>query len=121
MVRAVGGGVEGVLVMGATTSLVGTVVTVGGGGGCVRGTRDGVVRWVAPREVGCLWGLPALGLSCDAAGGGRSSIGASWGRGRGGGGAVVVLVVSCPLALREWWSWHCVDVCGRWSFTGLPG
>ena len=34
---------------------------------------------------------------------------------------VVVLVVLCPLALREWWSWHGVDVCRRWSLVGLPG
>ena len=26
---------------------------------------------------------------------------------------VVVLVVPCPLALRVWWSWHGVDMCGR--------
>ena len=34
---------------------------------------------------------------------------------------VVVLVVPCPLALRVWWSWHCVNVCGRWWLTGLQG
>ena len=34
---------------------------------------------------------------------------------------VVVLVVPCPLALRVWWSWHGVDVCGRWWLTGLQG
>ena len=34
---------------------------------------------------------------------------------------VVVLVVPCPLALRVWWSWHAVDVCGRWWLTGLQG
>ena len=34
---------------------------------------------------------------------------------------VVVLVVPCPLALRAWWSWHGVDVCGRWWLTGLQG
>ena len=39
----------------------------------------------------------------------------------GDGGVVVVLVVLCPLALREWWSWHGMDVCGRWSLAGLPG
>ena len=32
---------------------------------------------------------------------------------------VVVLVVPCPLALRVWWSWHGVDVCGWWWLTGL--
>ena len=31
----------------------------------------------------------------------------------GDGGVVVVLVVPLALALREWWSWHGVDVCGR--------
>ena len=34
---------------------------------------------------------------------------------------VVVLVVPCPLALRVWWSWHGVDVCGRWWLTELQG
>ena len=34
---------------------------------------------------------------------------------------VVVLVVPCHLALRVWWSWHGVDVCGRWWLTGLQG
>ena len=34
---------------------------------------------------------------------------------------MVVLVVPCPLVLREWWSWHGVDVCGRWSLDGPPG
>ena len=34
---------------------------------------------------------------------------------------VVVLVVSCPLALRVWWSWPGVDVRGRWLPTGLLG
>ena len=37
------------------------------------------------------------------------------------GGVVVVLVVPCPLALRVWWSWHGVDVCGRWLLAGLLG
>ena len=34
---------------------------------------------------------------------------------------VVVLVVPRPLALRVWWSWHGVDMCGRWWLTGLQG
>ena len=34
---------------------------------------------------------------------------------------VVVLVVPCPLALRVWWSWHGVEVCGRCWLTGLQG
>ena len=34
---------------------------------------------------------------------------------------LVVLVVPCLLALRVWWSWHGVDVCGRWWLTGLRG
>ena len=34
---------------------------------------------------------------------------------------VVVLVMPCPLALRVWWSWHGVDLCGRWWLTGLQG
>ena len=33
----------------------------------------------------------------------------------------MVLVVPCPLTLREWWSWYGVDVCGWWSLAGLPG
>ena len=37
------------------------------------------------------------------------------------GGVVVVLLVPCPLALREWWSWHAVDVCRRRLLAGLPG
>ena len=37
------------------------------------------------------------------------------------GGVVVVMVVPCPLALRVCWSWHGVDVCGRWWLTGLQG
>ena len=82
-----GGGGEGVLAVCGTMALVGTVVRVGGGGGCARGTRDGVVRCGAPRGVGGLWGPAALGHGGDAAGGGRCSIGASGGRGRGGAGA----------------------------------
>ena len=34
---------------------------------------------------------------------------------------VVVLVAPCPLALHVWWSWHVVDVCGRWWLTALQG
>ena len=34
---------------------------------------------------------------------------------------MVMLVVPCPLALRVRWSWHGVDVCGRWWLTGLQG
>ena len=45
-----------------------------------------------------------------------------WGVGVGrDGGEVVVLVVPCPLALHVWWSWHGVDVCGRWLLAGLLG
>ena len=29
------------------------------------------------------------------------------------GGPVVVLVVPCPLAPHEWWSWHGPDICGQ--------
>ena len=50
-----GSGGEGVLAVCGTMALVGTVVRVGGGGGCARGTRDGVVRCAAPRGVGGLW------------------------------------------------------------------
>ena len=37
------------------------------------------------------------------------------------GGVLVVLVVPCPLALREWWCSHGMDVCGRWLLAGQPG
>ena len=40
---------------------------------------------------------------------------------RRNGGVLVVLVVPCLLALREWWSWHGADVCGRWLLAGLLG
>ena len=40
---------------------------------------------------------------------------------RRGGGEVVVLVVPCLLALREWWSRHGPDMSGRWLLAGLPG
>ena len=30
-------------------------------------------------------------------------------------------MVPSPLALRVWWSWHGVDVCGRWWLAGLLG
>ena len=35
-------------------------------------------------------------------------------------GVVMVLVLPCPLALREWWSWYGVDVSGRCSLARLP-
>ena len=31
----------------------------------------------------------------------------------------MVLVVPCTVALREWWSWYGVGVCGRWYLAGL--
>ena len=34
---------------------------------------------------------------------------------------VVVLVLPCPLALRVWWSWHDVNLCGQWWLAGLQG
>ena len=34
---------------------------------------------------------------------------------------VVVLVVPCPLALRLWWSWHGMDMCGCRLLAGLVG
>ena len=88
------------MVVCGTMALVGTLVMVVGGGGCARGTRDGVVRFGAPHWVGGLWGPAALGRGGDSAGGGRCSIVALGGRALGGGGRVVmVLVVPCPLAL----------------------
>ena len=96
------GGAEGVLAVRGTMAQVGTPVRVGGGGGCARGTGDGVVRCGAPRGVGVLWRLASLGRGGDAAGGGCCSFRASGARGRGGRGVVVVFVVPCPLALRDW-------------------
>ena len=96
-----GGGVEGALVVCGTTALVGTVVRVGGGGRCARGTRDGVVWCDAPRGVVGLWELAALGRGGDAAGGVAVVLGHRGVRVGDGGGVVVVLVVPCPLALRE--------------------
>ena len=78
----------------------------------------GVVRrmgWVA--FAGWLrWGLVVMQLVGVAVVFGHRGVGVA-----GGGSVVVVLVVPCPLAVREWWSWHGVDVCGRWSLAGLPG
>ena len=114
-------GGEGVLAVCGTMALVGTVVRVGGGGGCARPTRDGVVRCGAPRGVDGLWGPAELGRGGDAAGGVAAVLGHQGVGVGGGGGVVIVLVVPRPLALREWWSWYGVDVCGRWSLAGLPG
>ena len=36
-------------------------------------------------------------------------------------GVVMVLVVPCSLALREWRSLYGVNVRGKWSLAGLPG
>ena len=71
--------------------------------------------------MGDPWGPVVAGRGGDVAGGGRRSIGASGGRGWESGGVVVVLVVPCPPALRVWWFWHAVDVCGRWLLAGLLG
>ena len=78
----------------------------------------GVVRfvgWVAFRGR-LRWGVVVMQLVGVAAVLGHRGVGVG-----GGGGVVMVLVVPCPLAPREWWSWHGGDVCGRWSLAKLPG
>ena len=85
-----GGGVEGVLVVCGTLALVRTVVRVGGGGGCVCGTRDDVVRCGVPRGEGGLWGpvrwsvvvTQLLGVAEVL---GHRGVGVRGGRGRDGG------------------------------------
>ena len=73
------------------------------------------VRWVACGGR-LRWGVVVMQLVGVAVVLGHRGVGV-W----GGGGVLVVLVVPCPLALLEWWSWHRVDVCGRWSLAWLPG
>ena len=63
------------------------------------------VGWVA-RGARLRWGVVAMQLVGVPVVLGDRGVGV----GRDG-GVVVVLVVPCPLALREWWSWHGVDVC----------
>ena len=104
------------LVVCGSTALVGAVVGVGGGG-----TGDGVVRCGVPCGLGgpwgwLRWGVVVLQLVGVAVVLGHRGVGVG-----GDGCVVVVLVVLCPLALREWWSLHGVDVCGPWSLPGLPG
>ena len=67
--------------------------------------------------MGGPWGPVVAGRGGDVAGEvavvlGHRGVGA-----RGNRGVVVVLVV----ALRAWWSWHGVDVCGRLLLAGLLG
>ena len=71
--------------------------------------------WVA-RGGRLRWGVVVMQLVWIAVVLGHRGVGVG-----GHGGVVVVLVVPCPLALREWWSWHGVDVCECWSLAGLPG
>ena len=73
------------------------------------------VGWVA-RGGWLRWGVVELQLVGVAVVFGHQGVGVG-----GDGGVVVVLVVLCPQALRQWWSWYAVDVCGRWSLAGLPG
>ena len=73
------------------------------------------VGWVA-RGARLRWGVVVMQLVGAAVLLGHRGLGV-----RRDGGLVVVLVVPCPLALREWWSLHGVDVYGRWLLAGLPG
>ena len=73
------------------------------------------VGWVV-RGARLRWGVVGMQLVGVAVVLGHRGVGV----GRDG-GVVVVLVVPCPLALRVWWSWHGVDVCGRWLLAGLLG
>ena len=68
------------------------------------------------RGAGFCWGVVKMLLVGVAVVLGHQGVGV----GRDG-RVVVVLVVPCPLALRVWWSWQGVDVCGRWWLTGLQG
>ena len=73
------------------------------------------VGWVA-RGDRLRWGVVVMQLVGVAVVLGHRGVG--FGR---DGGVVVVLVVPCPLSLREWWSWYGVDVRGWWLLDGLPG
>ena len=78
----------------------------------------GVVRRV--RWVACggrlRWGVVVMQLVGVAVVLGHRGVGVAW-----SGGLVIVLVMPCSLALRVWWSWYGVDVCGRLSLAGPPG
>ena len=71
------------------------------------------VGWVV-RGAWLWWGVVGMQLVGVAVVLGHQGVGV-----RGNGGVVVVLVVPCPLALRVRWSWHGVDVRGRWWLAGL--
>ena len=73
------------------------------------------VGW-AVRGARLYWGLVGMQLVGVVVVLGHQGVGVGW-----DGGVVVVLVVPRPLALRVWWSWHGVDVCGRWWLAGLQG
>ena len=73
------------------------------------------VGWV-PRGARLRWGVVVMQLVGVAVVLGHPGVGV----GRDG-GLVVVLVVPCFLAMGEWWSWHGMDICGRWLLAGLPG
>ena len=115
-----GGGGEGVLVVCGTMALVGTVVRVGGGGGCACGTRDGVVRCSAPRGTVAFWGPLRWGVLVMQLVGVPVVLGPRGVGIQGGGGVVMGLRAPCPLALPEPVPYG-VDVCWRWSLAGLPG
>ena len=78
---------------------------------CCEVCRVGWVACGAPLR----WGVVVMQLVGAAVVLGHRGVGV----GRDG-GVVVVLVVLCPLALREWWSWHGVGVCGRQLLARLP-
>ena len=78
----------------------------------------GVVRRVGWVACGgrLRWGVVVMQLVGVAAVLGHRGVGVG-----GCGGVSMVLMVPCSLALREWWSWYGVHVCGRPSLAGLPG
>ena len=73
------------------------------------------VGWVV-RGARLRWGVVGMQLVGFAVVFGQQGLGVGK-----DGGVVVVLVVPCPLALRVWWSWHGLNVCGRWLLAGLLG
>ena len=86
----------------------------GGGRALLLGSGvAGVRAWLPEGPRGCTVARVSWARVAGAAGGAGP---------RGGGVEGVLVVCGTPaLALRVWWSWHGVDVCGRWWLTGLQG